>query len=311
VADAYDYLDPADNRTGLPTLLQDLIILSVADAEDMAVERRGSALSEVSPGDLRSDDMLVQHDLPSEEDWQKVRKIAETVFSDLDAPRMRNARSVQRLGADLAKAAEPNAVAARQLADTLESVATNHLGMSREEVRDSLRWEISDKLAGLIDALEKQDMTDRLNAVAQLQVDDDDASRMKASFERAQKNLEVLTQTRWQLFDKVLEGAKAGKPGYEPPIKEARSVLSASEVGQSLAQLKEIENRLVDLAFDTEPADEDEPTQPTNATQRRQESFSTERTRAVDAVSDWLQDALDEIDGDDVTIDITVTDASS
>jgi hypothetical protein len=255
--------------------------------------------------------MLVQHDLPSEEDWQKVRKIAETVFSDLDAPRMRNARSVQRLGADLAKAAESNAVAARQLADTLERVATNHLGMSRDEVRDSLRWEISDQLAGLIDALEKQDMTDRLNAVAQLQVDDDDASRMKASFERAQKNLEVLTQTRWQLFDKVLEGAKAGKPGYEPPIKEARSVLSASEVGQSLAQLKEIENRLVDLAFDTEPADEDEPTQPTNATQRRQESFSTERTRAVDAVSDWLQDALDEIDGDDVTIDITVTDASS
>ncbi len=300
VGDVYDLLDPADGRTGLPQLLMDLVVLTYADMEDMGVERGGQTLTDPSPGDLRGSDELARRRMPDEATWEAARKVASEIF-DIDPPKMCNARSVQRLAAEMRETAEKHAVAARQIRDELILKATNHLGMEKQQVRRTNRWKTADQLRQLIDAMDTDEAAERLERVSDVELDGDAYARVHESFWGAESILGTLNSVRWEMFDELadMDERPASLDGL---LDEARDVLHASENGTPIAKLEEIEQRILKVLID--PPKPPPPVE--GKTEIANDTLETNAGTAVGEVTSWIQDTLEGRSDEELEISIRV-----
>jgi hypothetical protein len=302
VGDIYDLLDPADGRTGLPQLLMDLVVLTYADMEDMGVERGGQSLADPAPGDLRGSDELAQRRIPDEEDWEAAREVASKIFG-VEPPKMCNARSVQRFAREMREAAEGQKVAARQIRDRLMQLLPTHLGMTKQAVRETTRWQNAARLRELMDALDHEDATDLVEAVAAVELDDDSYARLEEVLSEAQPILDALNDTRWDLFDEIVDMGDERSAALDGLLDEAREVVSVSEVGTSIEQLLDIEKRILRVVLDKP---DDPPPPPVEPTLIASGVFETEGDKALDEVTSWLRDNVDGHGDETVEISIDV-----
>ena len=296
----YDLIDPPDEPTGLSDELKDLIVLTYADMEDMLVERRGQAV-ELDPGQVRGSDKLVRRRMPSDEAWDAARDIAKGVFG-LDPPKMKNARSVQRLAEKLGEAADPKASAARQIRDEIFSVAKNYLGLDTDEIKETERYRIADKMRSLMNAFdEAEDATDLFDGIAALELEGDDIPAVRKSFDNAAQNLSLLGNVNWAksfaiLEEKVREGT--AETGGEGLLEEARDLIGASEHAQLLSKFKALQNRVFDWLIDDEtplrsPSDFHADT-----------SMTLEVSDVISGTTRWIEEQLGEFEGDELEISI-------
>ncbi len=259
VGDVFDVIDPPDDPRGLADELRDLVVLVYADLEDMLVERRGRALDDPTPGDLRADDRLAYYDLPDEETWERACALAADVFG-FQPPRSRNSRSVQRLARDLEDAVG-SAVrrSARQLADLVRRRATDYLGFERDDISGLTRWQVADALESLMGALDEQEAGDRIEAVGDVTLEGtnrdglnaDERSMLAKSLECAPDNVDVLNDTRWFLFDKLVRRVDDGDDMLADTLGEARELIAVHERAKPLSRLENLEQRVGEALIDS------------------------------------------------------------
>ncbi|MFB6351361.1 MAG: hypothetical protein ABEN55_06580, partial [Bradymonadaceae bacterium] len=293
----YDLIDPDDEPTGLPDELKDLIVLTYADMEDMLVERRGKAV-EVGPGDLRGSDKLVHRRMPSDEAWKAAREVAEGVFG-LDPPKMKNARSVQRLAEMLREAAgELERSSARRIGNEIAQIGKHYLGMTSSEVTDTPRYRYAQKMAALMDAFDESgDATDLIEAVADVGLAGDDLPAVQKSFRNARSNLGLIERINWEKSFATLQSMVENRsaPGAGPGLmQQARDALAAPEHAQPLSKFNGLEDRVFDLIIDDDPTPD--------FYVRAEKNWSPDA--APQEARSWLDEHLEDYEGDEIEVTI-------
>ncbi|TVQ96613.1 MAG: hypothetical protein EA398_15790 [Deltaproteobacteria bacterium] len=131
-------LDPDDARTGLPTVLQDLLILTWAARTNHALTHGEIPVDEPAVGKLNDAMVLAPAALPGEEAWAALERLCGEIFG-LTRPKVRNARTVQRLASEIGAKVQAKRRSLEGLPAALEAAATR-IGMDTRALRTSDRW---------------------------------------------------------------------------------------------------------------------------------------------------------------------------
>lgn len=137
VSELREILDPPDARTGMPLVLQDLIIAAFATLEGMTLRRQKVPL-EWKFGSVPDDAALVRRELPSEEEWEAAREAAKAVF-DYRANQILSVQNVDAFAVEIRDLADGTRGAVSQLPDLLVGAAKK-VGIDDDELAELPRY---------------------------------------------------------------------------------------------------------------------------------------------------------------------------
>lgn len=297
----YQLIDSPDNPTGLAKPLKDLIVLAIADMEDMVVRRQGQPLDR-PPGQLKASDRLVASRLPSEKDWETTKEVADRVFG-VHRLEMLHSRNVQGLVDQLREAAAVRLSEGRQIANRI-SQAADHFGLDEKEASNTRRWIVARKLRQLLMAFEESEPTDVVEKIGSVDLEGD-IGPVARSWESAADNLKLLEAMEWKVFDHVVDQGDEANAAARALVRKARKVLSEPEHSSQLDQLENIQEDLLELVMDTGGGGDDTGGGGGGETETL---FTVETTvaSAAEKVSSWLQENFDDEDDREVTVTIEV-----
>ncbi len=233
-------IDPPDDPSGIPDVLQDLIILVYAAQENM-VFRVGQQSIAAQVGDLPDAARLVYRKMPGDDAWEAACRVAAGVFG-VTPGRMKNARNVERLVTDMQERAEGKLPSLRQIPEKLVE-AGRKLDLDREAVEGSDRHRGATLLAEIVAALD-EDATTTIETIAELQIGADDMGSMKMSLPRTATMLQVLSSTQWEIYPIV---AAKNEPVAQKFMEESRAHLLAREHVHPLEKFSELTKRAIAL----------------------------------------------------------------
>ena len=221
VGEVRDWLDPPEQRSGLPPLLSDLIVLTYAALTNRQFTlHRGPVEGELKPGDLRPDYALYTLDLPDEETWVKARDRAATLFGIASSP-LCNGPNVSKFAAETRAAVQPlrsNAEACLRLLDArLACVGVAPREWPRKELAQAVA-----QLPDLPSLRSEKAVAEAVAGIPQAEQERATINEMKP-LENSRAALEM--HAEWGVFDRLqhVHGERAD---------EARQVLD--ELGQAL-----------------------------------------------------------------------------
>lgn len=275
VAALRELLDPPDDRSGIPTMLQDLVIVVFAAQEDLVFRVNGVPL-QPRIGELNNDALLVPRKMPTEEDWVVASKVALDVFG-IKVGHLRIARNVERLFVDLTEAAKRHLIV-KELGEQLV-VAGEALGLERAEVVESPRHETTQLLVQLFAAL-KQDAADVVTSIANMSLSANQVGAMNLTLQRSEQLYRWLS-TDWLVFKKLV-AREEDSPGVAALLREAREVLTSNETVEPLDQFVDLRRRAIEVLADPGPIPVPDPVPPVPSPDEAAErSFSATTTEEL------------------------------
>jgi hypothetical protein len=297
----YQLIDSTDNPTGLAKPLKDLIVLAIADMEDMVVRRQGQPIDR-PPGKLEASDLLVTSRLPSEEAWETAKEVADRVFG-VHRLEMLHSRNVQALVDRLQEAASEKLSDGRQIANRIRQAA-DRLGLQEDEVSDLRRWIVARKLRQVLMAFEEAEPTDVVEKIGAVDLEGD-IGPVARSWEAAADNVELLDGMEWKVFDHVVDQEDKASAGARALVRKARNVLSEPEHSSQLDQLDDIKEQLLELVMGSGGGNGGGGNGGGGETETLY-TVDTTVASAAQKVSSWLQDNFDDEDDREVTVTIEV-----
>jgi hypothetical protein len=208
---------------GLPSLLEDLIIMTFAEQTNRSFVLHGTT---VSPqlGALNEETILQETPLPEEGDWAAARTRAKSIFG-FDCSPLRNATNVAQLAAQIrAKMAEQQGPV-RGLAKLIED-ACRQLALPTEHNERITTASAADTLLRHLEqAREDRELTTRLGQV-KLTVAD---AALGASIMQAKPVGDALRQGEWEIFLAIRDLTDDRRPAAERVWQDLAETLKSSE----------------------------------------------------------------------------------
>ena len=148
---------------GLPSLIQDLLILTFAAQTNRTVLRYQNPVPG-DLGDLKDEDVLRQEILPDDDTWTKAKSTAEEVFGIRQLPAMPTAKGVTHFGSEVRTwIMERKAIAAMA---ALESALVPHLATFGISPGDSSRLTTAHETVSWLRRLDRADGTKLVESIA-------------------------------------------------------------------------------------------------------------------------------------------------
>lgn len=245
---------------GMPTDVEDLLILTWAAVEDREWVRASTPIPAPGIGQVAADMALRPAKLPSEEEWEAAVRSAQALFGAVRPPR-RSAAGVARI----ADAVRTKVQEWRQPVTEVHAALQAHATILGLADGPSARWTTTDQAKQLLDALAKEsDDTVLLKVLAQMQLPAEPEPLARA-MSSAPSLAKALTSAEWTVLDQV-----GALPDGAQILAELREVARSAELHASLAEaLSTARARAVAAAFkstQTAPLPGDGPEPPRPAT---------------------------------------------
>ncbi len=246
---------------GLPTELQNLIILTYAAATNRRFTLRGGPF-EPSTDNLPNELEVKEQALPNAADWQTALQRASSLFG-LTLAETLNAANVGRLVDDVQRAASGKREAVGRLVAQVRARSSRYAAGAvgaRQQSAESAQG----LLAMIVQAAESDVVTSL--ALATLNTSEAAVSR---TLGQAQPCADTLTNGNWQLFDVVRDLSDHRSEAATGIMRRLAEVLTADEhvapLKTGLAELEHDAMKLLAAASPTQPSAKAHPTAPTSS----------------------------------------------
>lgn len=223
-----DWID-RPNRMGLPTILENLIILAYAQQTNRIFLRAGVPV-DVTLDALPDDAELREQALPPEAEWQTATARAKPLFG-LVIGSLRNATNVASLARSVREAAAARRAPVIELRDRLET-ALRSLGLDPDEAD---RVKTVRACADLLAALDTDDDEALVLALARARVATSEPA-MAHTMTQAAQAAPLLTGNAWSVIEALRDLSDHRKDRAQAVLEEVRGLLVADEHALGLAK---------------------------------------------------------------------------
>ncbi|MEJ7787970.1 MAG: hypothetical protein WKF96_24475, partial [Solirubrobacteraceae bacterium] len=211
---------------GLPRDLQNLLILSYA-AQSARVFRQHGGPAQPALDKLEDDLELVSPNLPGEDEWNRARARASSIFGIADVNPTRS--SFEALHATLRAHARTLYPPAQAVQGALE-LRLGELGI---DLGSATRYQTSRAARQLVESLTlTEDALTGLEAFANVHLKSE--QHVGTALATAEQTRVALTDQRWQLLSVAVTRAAAGEPGFVQVVAALRDAVSADEFAVAL-----------------------------------------------------------------------------
>ena len=227
---------------GLPSMLEDLIIMTFAEQTNRSFVLHGTAVEPLL-GALNEETILQETPLPEEVDWAAARMRAKSIFG-FDSSPLRNATNVAQLAAQIRSRMIEHQGAVRGLSQLIEEACRQLALPTENNERVAIAGATDGLLHNLSQTREDRELITRLGQIKLTVVD----AALGASLMQAKPVSDALRQAEWEIFLAIRDLTDDRRVGADRVWQNLSDTLKSSEHAVALAmKLRELRANAVSL----------------------------------------------------------------